>query len=525
MHRRASGGLRRSGVALIAAAMVVALLAVSEAAVGAASSEPLTFVSMSSEDGDWIGGGQTRLYTPALGSVTVTGTDELITVSVVGGTLGDDYWIQMAPPSGEHLKIKAYGGARGFPPLTFGHPGLSVWGDGRGCNQATGRFDIRDIAFDQRGMVIRLRALFEHHCEGDVPALFGEVAFGVPTPESFVAAASSVWFSPSAPGVAAPVVPVHVFGTDPGTSIDEVSITGLHADDFDVRVDTCAGTTLAVDEICQIFVRLIPANPGPRVASLVIRGEGTARRVQLDGRGVGGSFNAAFESDPDDWIGDGGSYAFDPLNSVMSVGGSYELVAGRIDTFTGDYFLFWFEAPAGDALAPGATFEATRYPLNGTGAGMAVWSTGRACNELVGTFTINELSVKPNGTVRSLSVDFEQHCEGLDPAFSGEIRFDRANADAERPAAPTELKVARRDGGRAAVVTWVDPPTDFAFAIVRFAVGGPPPSGPLVQRFGYAGAKGSVRLVGLNPNRSLGVAVWPVDAAGNVGRPVTAVSR
>ncbi|MDP3823912.1 MAG: hypothetical protein Q8R33_20775 [Burkholderiales bacterium] len=52
--------------------------------------------------------------------------------------------------------------------------GIDVGGDGRGCNQITGRFDVLEIQVDANGNLLRFAIDFEQHCEGPAsPPLFG----------------------------------------------------------------------------------------------------------------------------------------------------------------------------------------------------------------------------------------------------------------------------------------------------------------------------------------------------------------
>jgi hypothetical protein len=45
-------------------------------------------------------------------------------------------------------------------------PGLSVSGDGRGCNTLTGRFEVLEAVYRSSGDVVSFAADFEQHCEG-----------------------------------------------------------------------------------------------------------------------------------------------------------------------------------------------------------------------------------------------------------------------------------------------------------------------------------------------------------------------
>jgi len=58
---------------------------------------------------------------------------------------------------------------------------MGIEAPGRGCNVATGWFDVRQITFDGSGQLSRLWVLFEHHCEGGAPAVRGEVRINADT--------------------------------------------------------------------------------------------------------------------------------------------------------------------------------------------------------------------------------------------------------------------------------------------------------------------------------------------------------
>jgi hypothetical protein len=93
-----------------------------------------------------------------------------------------------------------------------------------------------------------------------------------------------------------------------------------------------------------------------------------------------------------------------------------------VDGANGDWWYLDFTPPAGDILAPGTYDGATRYPFNGTGAGMSIDGNGAGCNQLDGSFTVNELTFS-DGAVRTMSISFTQHCEHATPALHGTISF------------------------------------------------------------------------------------------------------
>jgi hypothetical protein len=52
-------------------------------------------------------------------------------------------------------------------------PGVSLDGNGRGCNTLTGTFTVLDAVFGRNGYVQTFDATFEQHCEGGETAARG----------------------------------------------------------------------------------------------------------------------------------------------------------------------------------------------------------------------------------------------------------------------------------------------------------------------------------------------------------------
>jgi hypothetical protein len=74
------------------------------------------------------------------------------------------------------LDAQVYSDAQRDPFEMPGHPGLSITGDGRGCNTLTGSFQIEDLTMTG-ATVTSFTATFEQHCEGGGAALRGCVHF------------------------------------------------------------------------------------------------------------------------------------------------------------------------------------------------------------------------------------------------------------------------------------------------------------------------------------------------------------
>lgn len=153
-------------------------------AASAASAQPLeATVSFVSDAGDWVGAGETRSFTLDTASITAqSGQDGGYFRLSVFPFAGGWWYFNLAAPAGTRLVPGAYEGAMRYPFNPAGTPGLDVYGDGRGCNTLTGRFDVFEAVFGPGGYIERFHAQFEQHCEGGEPALRGEIFVVNPPP-------------------------------------------------------------------------------------------------------------------------------------------------------------------------------------------------------------------------------------------------------------------------------------------------------------------------------------------------------
>ncbi|MDQ1038197.1 hypothetical protein QFZ75_004613 [Streptomyces sp. V3I8] len=135
------------------------------------------------DEGDYISGGRSYAYEASQDRMNVFGNTDngVVTVSVDGAN-GDWWTLNLAAPSGETLAPGTYTGATRYPFNEGTEPGLSLSGNGRGCNQLTGAFTISAVEFGPQGYVKNLDATFVQHCEGGTPAARGEVHIENPAP-------------------------------------------------------------------------------------------------------------------------------------------------------------------------------------------------------------------------------------------------------------------------------------------------------------------------------------------------------
>src|SRR5437016_2688634 len=141
-----------------------------------AAQAQVTSLTMISDAGDYIGGGQFYFYTPADGTFTAQ-QNFAQGVSLAFNTPSfDHFWyLDFAAPNSQPLTVGTYLGATRFPFQASSEPGLSVYGDGRGCNMLTGSFQVLQVTYGSGTDIVAFDALFEQHCEGAVAALRGEI--------------------------------------------------------------------------------------------------------------------------------------------------------------------------------------------------------------------------------------------------------------------------------------------------------------------------------------------------------------
>ena len=131
-----------------------------------------TFFYFASDAGDFIGQGQTRLYTPANATITVNSTGNRLTVSVDGA---QDWVADFQTMNAiSRLQPGYYPDLSRFPFHNPAKGGFSLTGEGRGCNTLTGWVAI-DRATYSGNTLTGLDMRFEQHCEGLGPALRGAI--------------------------------------------------------------------------------------------------------------------------------------------------------------------------------------------------------------------------------------------------------------------------------------------------------------------------------------------------------------
>ena len=147
---------------------------------------------MVSEQGDYIGQGQTWDYSPADGDrIAAGGSRQYVSIGVNGAD--HTYWgASFQPASGDIL-------AAGNSYSTAAGARLDISGEGRACGGSVGSFTVNSADFDDDGGLRGASVSFEQRCGAGAPALRGTLQYraGDTTPPA-------PWMVPSGGGGGAP---------------------------------------------------------------------------------------------------------------------------------------------------------------------------------------------------------------------------------------------------------------------------------------------------------------------------------
>jgi uncharacterized repeat protein (TIGR01451 family) len=130
------------------------------------------------------------------------------------------------------------------------------------------------------------------------------------------------------------------------------------------------------------------------------------------------------QSDVGDYIGGGRTYTYTGSNAAFSldaIGSRVSLVLNGSESWIGE-----FQGMTGIArLEPGYYGDLRRYPFHNPVRGGLSWTgEGRGCNTLRGWFVVDSVTYDAAGLV-SITLRFQQNCEGLVPALRGKISWAR----------------------------------------------------------------------------------------------------
>jgi hypothetical protein len=186
------------------------LVAVLCCVVPSSAQTPITSFTYVSQPGDYIGQGETKtLLAPEWSFSAAKNFDGGVTMTMNRMSPFGIWTVEFSAPGNVPLAPGTYLAATRYPFQAPASPGLSMFGEGRGCNELTGQFTIIDVVYGVGNAITSFAADFEQHCEGMSPALFGSIRYNfVPPPFTVSPGAVSA-------GAAAQIVPLTVVANPP----------------------------------------------------------------------------------------------------------------------------------------------------------------------------------------------------------------------------------------------------------------------------------------------------------------------
>ncbi|HEX3565697.1 MAG TPA: choice-of-anchor D domain-containing protein, partial [Acidimicrobiales bacterium] len=153
-----------------------------------------------------------------------------------------------------------------------------VWSNSYYCDDFTGQFTIREIAFNGQGDLVRFAADAQGQCFSGGPNLFATVRLASANGYSALALqpaprtnAPPLSFDPQVLGRTSPPQQVTVTNTGVVPLVVSPTITGANAADFQVVASTCAPSQpVAPGATCSASVAFSPVATGARQATLTL---------------------------------------------------------------------------------------------------------------------------------------------------------------------------------------------------------------------------------------------------------------
>ena len=229
----------------------------------AVAATDLTMFVLDSTPGEYVVGGKTLAFTPENATIGAGQFGDGLFMSVSNDN--NHFFADITPPTGQALLPGTYPTTR-FD--TASTAGLSVTGNGVGCNSATGSITVHEVSIQTQPQFIveRFAATFEYRCEGVSPPLFGELRYlssvdvraATVDPYNAILGQSLV----DVMGVPRTITIANVGTLD--LALGSASFTGPNAADFSVVNDKCSNSTLAPAVSCTLDVAATPSAVGTR---------------------------------------------------------------------------------------------------------------------------------------------------------------------------------------------------------------------------------------------------------------------
>jgi len=439
---------------------------------------PPSLLQIHSQQNEYIGRGRSYLFTEDDGTFAATIEAGALVVDYQGAE--EDWTINLAPPLGETLEARPYELAQRWPFQAPRRPGVNVSVTGRRCNRIGGRFDILELEVSPSGDVRRLAADIDQRCELSPPALYASIRINSDIPVRPAPAATptpdpaTTYLTIS--GRTITTAAGSFFATTAGRRVVHVSFNGAAGSrDLFWNLTFAAPECTALGPGAYEGAERYPFQP-VGLPGFEIGGNGSGCN-ELNGRFdilelVTGPddevlrFAADFEStcfgsgsvryvaplptpaatptappithadyahmwsDREDYIGECEERELTTADGYFNA--THDGNSVQVQYVGNSVWFFSFAAPDGAPLVPGVYEDARRTAFRGINPGLDISGEGRGCGRVTGRFVILEAVLGAGDEVEHFAAEFEQHCEGGEPALLGLIRY-RSTLDAPTP--------------------------------------------------------------------------------------------
>lgn len=118
-----------------------------------------------------------------------------------------------------------------------------------------------------------------------------------------------------------------------------------------------------------------------------------------------------YSSAPGDYIGAGTCNSYSQPGATITMSGTSSNLTLNVSGGS-DNWSINLAAPTGETLHPNTYYNAERAPFRtGRSPGLNVTGDGRGCNNVYGSFAINQIATDSSGNVSMLDATFTQNCE------------------------------------------------------------------------------------------------------------------
>lgn len=370
-----------------------------------------TAVLLDSEPGDYIGQGQRLVYGSGISYSASTSM-----LHVAAGSY--DLYFEL-PRGSSFAQPGTYDGATRYPFNSPTQPGLSIDGDGRGCNRLGGSFEVIESQFSGSGQLLRLAVDFVQHCEFAAAALYGAVRINSDIPLDQAGPHASV-------GRRQFVYGGEVVGLDGSGSYSRPSSVLQYQWTQDEGTPvTLQGGASALVTFTAPYVA--PGGETLKFELQVTDSSGRRDTEPLEVRVLSKSDPQTaiyFVSDAGDWVGAGRTFRLLPSDGDITIGANFR--GGASLSFYGDtWYNLDFGPAEGVPFQVGAYDGAQRFSFaDADRPGIDINGDGRGCNTVTGRFDVRQLVRNAAGATLRFFVDFEQHCEGGVAALRGKAMYN-----------------------------------------------------------------------------------------------------